>query len=405
MRVLVLLVLVTAVGALFPLAAEARCSRRLRPRACQRAGCFPLWLGRVCLPSGRCARSVSYCLNSERQRAVFCRMRRGGSVAFHRAQCARRRNVCVWDDAGGVCVRIPGAPTPAPEAVPTPAPEPPSKFDIQIEWLSPRTPEQQAAFDNAVARWRAVIRGDLRGTVTVQEGQGCGGAVAPRGIVFDDLLIFARIMPIDGRAGVLGRAGACWMRDSIPRMGMMEFDEADVEWLIRSGGWESTVMHEIGHVLGFSKFFFNMHGLSTCYDSNKYTGAGGVRGHEAVGGEGPPRLEVSTGSLGSDCSHWANSLYRNELMTPFLSAGGSPLSRMTVGALQDIGYQVNEAAADEYTVPPLPDLLALDGNALFGDDVLPLTPVEAPGDEAGGGNATARGGEHLGAGGALRGGV
>ena len=36
----------------------------------------------------------------------------------------------------------------------------------------------------------------------------------------------------------------------------------------------------------------------------------------------------------------------NELMTGFLGTGRNPLSRMTVAALQDLGYEVNYDAAE-----------------------------------------------------------
>lgn len=38
-------------------------------------------------------------------------------------------------------------------------------------------------------------------------------------------------------------------------------------------------------------------------------------------------------------------------MTGFASRGPMPLSRLTLGALADLGYSVNYAAADPYTIP------------------------------------------------------
>ena len=37
----------------------------------------------------------------------------------------------------------------------------------------------------------------------------------------------------------------------------------------------------------------------------------------------------------------------------FISAPGNPLSRMTVGSLQDLGYQVDMSAAEPYQLPNL----------------------------------------------------
>lgn len=38
-------------------------------------------------------------------------------------------------------------------------------------------------------------------------------------------------------------------------------------------------------------------------------------------------------------------------MTSFAGRGPMPLSRLTLGALADLGYSVNYAAADAYTIP------------------------------------------------------
>jgi hypothetical protein len=40
-----------------------------------------------------------------------------------------------------------------------------------------------------------------------------------------------------------------------------------------------------------------------------------------------------------------------ELMTGFISGSNTPLSRITIGSLMDIGYQVNFGAADAYLLP------------------------------------------------------
>ena len=46
-------------------------------------------------------------------------------------------------------------------------------------------------------------------------------------------------------------------------------------------------------------------------------------------------------------------MFDTELMTGYAERRGvaMPISRMTVGALEDLGYSVNYAAADPYTIP------------------------------------------------------
>jgi hypothetical protein len=63
----------------------------------------------------------------------------------------------------------------------------------------------------------------------------------------------------------------------------------------------------------------------------------------------------NSGGPGTRDSHWRESILTNELMTGYANTGPMPLSRITIGSLQDIGYSVNYAAADPYT----PSLSAL----------------------------------------------
>jgi hypothetical protein len=66
----------------------------------------------------------------------------------------------------------------------------------------------------------------------------------------------------------------------------------------------------------------------------------------------------NTGGQGTRDSHWRDSVFGAELMTGYAEPAGvrMPISRLTVGALEDLGYGVNYAAADSYTMPRLRDL-------------------------------------------------
>jgi Leishmanolysin len=58
---------------------------------------------------------------------------------------------------------------------------------------------------------------------------------------------------------------------------------------------------------------------------------------------------------GTYCSHWAEACLKHELMTGIINYGGNnPLSRITVGALEDLGYSnLDYSAADTYTAADL----------------------------------------------------
>jgi Leishmanolysin len=51
---------------------------------------------------------------------------------------------------------------------------------------------------------------------------------------------------------------------------------------------------------------------------------------------------------GTACGHWDEECMGNELMTGFLAPSSSPLSRITVATLQDLGYQVDYSKADAF---------------------------------------------------------
>lgn len=56
----------------------------------------------------------------------------------------------------------------------------------------------------------------------------------------------------------------------------------------------------------------------------------------------------------SDLGHWDEGCLNEELMTPVrVTPGGTPLSQMTLGAMEDIGYQVNLSLADAFSINDL----------------------------------------------------
>lgn len=57
-------------------------------------------------------------------------------------------------------------------------------------------------------------------------------------------------------------------------------------------------------------------------------------------------IEGLPSGVGSRDSHWRESVFGNELMSPFISGSNNPISRVTVASLADLGYTVNMNAAD-----------------------------------------------------------
>jgi|GEM_PF-4229426 len=108
-----------------------------------------------------------------------------------------------------------------------------------------------------------------------------------------------------------------------------------------------VLIHEIGHGLGF------VPGISVFNrfvdeEAELFIGQNATREYNTVFGRQGVGVPLQPGVL----AHWDEDTFRNEVMTPQIGAAGNPLSRITVGALEDMGYQVNYAAADRYSPTP-----------------------------------------------------
>jgi hypothetical protein len=74
-------------------------------------------------------------------------------------------------------------------------------------------------------------------------------------------------------------------------------------------------------------------------------------------------------------------VFGNELMTGFISGLPDPLSTVTIGSLQDMGYTVNYSMADSYTLPGHLAAGGPDGASTYAD---PAQSVTGPGSGAAG---------------------
>lgn len=240
--------------------------------------------------------------------------------------------------ASGVTVTIGGGSTPAPA----------SGFTITVTFPdSSLNAAQQAVFLGAAARWQEIIVGDLPDATDPATGQ-----------PIDDVLIVATAPAIDGRGGVLGQAGPTNTRGGrgLPFKGRMQFDSADVGAMVSNGTFQDVILHEMGHVLGFGTLwqrFGLVQGLGT--SSPNYTGVNALREYRTIFGvPNVPGVPVeNTGGQGTAGGHWRESFFDTELMTGYAEPAGTrmPISRITVGSLQDLGYTVDYSKADPYTMP------------------------------------------------------
>jgi len=220
-----------------------------------------------------------------------------------------------------------------------------SDFSLEIEFSGGLSVTQQAAFTSARDRWREVIVGAL--TPVVVDGQ-----------QIDGLVIEAQGIFIDGPSGVLGQAGPTILRDDndLPARGLMSFDTGDLAEMETNGGLTDVILHEMGHVLGIgtlwsSDFFDFIEGSGG--DDPAYTGPNASREYGDLLGQGTATKVpiANTGGPGTREGHWREKTFAHELMTGFLSGATRPLSRMTIGTLEDMGYEVDHSQADPYALP------------------------------------------------------
>lgn len=221
---------------------------------------------------------------------------------------------------------------------------PPSAFTIDVQFSSGLTASQQATFSQAAQRIQAFIIGDVPDI-----------SVPGFGLI-DDVVIDASGVSIDGVNGILGQAGPTGQRPGsfIPYAGIMQFDTADLASLEASGQLLDVITHEMMHVLGFGTIWTDL-GLLVGAGSAAPTYIGPQATAEyntrfnATGTSVP--IEGNASPPGSADGHWRESVFDNELMTPYYNAGRvNPISRVTIAQFGDLGYQVNLNAAEPYLV-------------------------------------------------------
>ncbi len=252
-------------------------------------------------------------------------------------------------------------------------------------------------FLGAAATLEGIVTADLTDQIvaTTDQNQGTSGDSGPNdcfsstdpaldevgplreNLAVDDLHIDAQIPAIDGAFGVLGSAGPCITRSSVdgnpllPYYGDMRFDSADMDRLLTAGTLEKVILHEMLHVLGIGTLWssfgileFESSDQSACRVSSGFTATGSpvvtgpsastYYGETLLAGPGPVDVpaEDEQGS-GSQCAHWDEQVFDNELMTWILdNSQTNLLSALTIFGLEDLGYTVDETQAEPYSLKP-----------------------------------------------------
>lgn len=240
-------------------------------------------------------------------------------------------------------------------------------FQITVNYLGTVPDSVRTAVTQAVNKWQQVITGDVPSFINPFNSQwvddivldvrmgllGVGfptGTDGPNGTIANAAPRFGGAPGVDG---VLAIRSA----PRLPYWGSIGFDPAEA---VQASGESlyKTATHEIGHALGFgSPLFFEPragfpNGLVPSVGNPVYTGINAVQAYNEVFQLAVSSIQMETdGGGGTARVHWDDTAMRGEMMTGFAINGPVSLSKITVGAMKDLGYQVNSAAADIYPLP------------------------------------------------------
>lgn len=222
-------------------------------------------------------------------------------------------------------------------------------LDQGVDALPPRLAK---AMDRAAARWISTLT-DHVGMSQVMLPAGACGPTSPSFFeTVTDLVIFVRVTPIDGRGNVLASALPCAFHEEslLPAAALINFDSADLDEYIANDRIDLVATHEVGHALGFGNAW-EQRGLVEGGGSGnpRFAGASASREYGTAFGimSAPVPLE-NLGGTGTAGRHWRASAFALETMNGFIVSSRAPLSRITIGAMEDIGYRVDYSAADPF---------------------------------------------------------
>ena len=245
-------------------------------------------------------------------------------------------------------------------------------FDIDLVFVGNISSSYQLAVENAARRWEQIITHDipnhsLSDNARIFLNKLYPGSTVPDNV--DDLLIYVKIVPIDGEGGTLGQAGqAVWrISSALPIVSFIELDADDLDTL-SDRLLAALMLHEMGHTLGYGLEPWTDHNLlqnpSLDVYNNRivpapdtyFSGANAIAAFDAAGGASYTGAKVPVentyGGATSRDAHWREFILDNELMTTLISDRvAQPLSAITIQAMADIGYRVDVTQADAYMVP------------------------------------------------------
>ena len=230
---------------------------------------------------------------------------------------------------------------------------PDNSFDIELHFVDDFSPGHQALIEEAAEVWETVIS---QGVPDIDFGvhpfdsddhdwferHNWLGRLIIQDEVVDDVRIYVGRLPDD--AGVLGTGGPIYVRQSyLPILGFIRIHKDSFTRPLKD-----IAVHEIAHALGFSTPIWYSLGLVEEDVDPHFKGQGARSAFDVEGGW---RYEGKKVPLAPDYTHWRESIFGDEVMTPYLDWDNGIFSATTLQAMGDIGYQVDPSQSEAYTLP------------------------------------------------------
>lgn len=158
-----------------------------------------------------------------------------------------------------------------------------------------------------------------------------------------------------GEVDYLGKELSAY--DHLPFKAKIVINKNELNQIVSTEAGLDTLKHEIAHAIGFSGKVFDpkglLHQLDPDADAKKY-GFTGTHARQAASQGGEPNwicmADAKADNAAASVSHWDDSAFTgtSELMLERFNPSGPPagLSSVTLGAFQDLGFQVNSEMAD-----------------------------------------------------------
>jgi hypothetical protein len=228
-------------------------------------------------------------------------------------------------------------------------------YSVCVRYVDDVAPRVRQAVAAGVERWQRVIVAHTQTTQLTEPANRCFVGAPALNEMVEDLLMFVQVTQLDGPGNAVARAGTCTVHapSALAQMGVLQLDSADIQLQLGQGTLDNMVLHEIGHVLGFGTLWFARDLLQDGATDNPFFNGALARAEFArvfPGYAGTAVPVENVGDMNTRNTHWRRSVFNNELMQGFSSAT-MPLSRITIGAMGDIGYSVDLNAADPFVAP------------------------------------------------------